>query len=219
MGSGRSFDGLAANYDRREALAGDPLEPWLRDALPAAGHTAVDLACGAGRHSVLLAERFDRVLAVDLSAEMIDLARQRRPAPNIDYRQGDLLDIDGRFDLVFCSSALHDVDDLDRALAHARSLVAPGGTALLADVVARRTPQRPWWLRTVALSSLPVDLLRRPRAALELYRLTRDPGWIAHLATDRYLTRAQFERRYRAHFPNAAFWRAGHLHACHWENR
>lgn len=219
MASTRSFDGLAENYDRREALAGDPLEPWLRAVLPAAGQTAIDLACGAGRHSILLAERYAHVLAIDISAQMIDLAKERRAAANIDYRQGDLLDIDGQFDLVFCSAALHDLDDLDQALAHIRSLVAPGGTALIADVVDRHEPQRRWWYRAVALFHLPIDLLRRPRAALELYRLASDPAWVEHLATDRYVTRAEFERRCRRHFPDAVFSRVKHLHACRWTNR
>jgi len=214
--SGRSFDGLAESYDRREALAGDPLETWLQAVLPCDGKTAVDLACGAGRHSILLAQRYDHVLAVDISGEMIELAKQRRPAPNIAYRHADLLDIDGRFDLVFCSSALHDIDDLDRALAHVRALVSPGGTALLADVVGGHSPQRRWWLHVVAFLHLPVDLLRQPRSALELYRLAREPAWIAHLATDRYLTRAELERRYRRHFPDATFSSAKHLHTCRW---
>ena len=71
----RSFDRLAEGYDRREELTGDPLERWLRRALPPHGESAVDLGCGAGRHSVLIAERYRRVLAVDLSRSMIELAR------------------------------------------------------------------------------------------------------------------------------------------------
>ncbi len=219
MRSDRSFDGLAESYDRRETLRGDPLEPWLRGALPAEGRTAVDLACGAGRHAILIAERCEHVLAVDLSHKMIELAKRRRPAANIDYRAADLIDINGQFDLVFCSSALHDVNDLDRALRHVRSLVAPGGKVILADVVGRLSPLPHWLHRAAALTYLPIELLRRRRDAFELYRLDSDPAWIAHLATDRYLSRSEFERRYTRHFPGATFSRAKHLHICSWDDR
>ena len=214
MRSDRRFDELAASYDRREALRGDPLEPWLRANLPAGGATAVDLACGAGRHAALIAERYDHVLAVDLSAEMISLARHRRPATNVAYRAADLLTVGGTFDLVFCSSALHDVEDLDRALRHVRSLVASGGTAIVADVVGRSLPV--WMLRALAVGQLAIDAVRRPADAVELYRLGTEPAWLAHLASDRYLARAQFEAAYARHFPGARFTRAKHLHVCRW---
>ncbi len=115
MRSERQLDELAENYDRREEIRGDPLEPWLRRALPPGGKAAVDVACGAGRHTIVLA--------------------QSRPH------------------------------------------------------------------------------------AVELYRLESDPAWTAHLATDRYLSRSEFERRYTIHFPGAAFHRAQHLHICAWEDR
>jgi SAM-dependent methyltransferase len=215
----RHFDALAENYDRREELRGDPLRPWLCRALPAVGGSAVDLACGAGRHTIVIAERYECVLAVDLSSEMIDLARRRRPAANIEYRTTDLLDVRGQFDLVFSSAALHDLPELDRALAHIRSLVAPRGTAIIADVVAPLSPVPSWMFRVGALIHLPIDLVRRRKEAFALYRLDTDPAWIAHLASDCYLSRAEFQRRYSAHFPGAAFYRARHLHICRWVNR
>lgn len=219
MGSERQFDQLAENYDRRGELLGDPLGRWLRGSLPAAGGTAVDLACGGGRHTIVLAERYERVVAVDLSSNMIELARRRRPAANVDYRTADLLDVSGEFDLVFCSAALHDVPDLDRALVHIRSLVAPGGNVIIADVVARFSPLPRSLFRAAAVLHLPLDLLRGRPGAIELYRLETDPAWITHLATDRYLSRPQFERRYRRHFPGAVFDRAKHLHICSWGDR
>jgi SAM-dependent methyltransferase len=215
----RHFDALAENYDRREELRGDPLGLWLRSALPAVGGSAVDLACGAGRHTKLLAERYQSVLAVDLSSEMITLARRRRPGANIEYRTADLLEVTGQFDLVFSSAALHDLPELDRAVAHIRSLVAPRGRAIIADVVAPLSPLPSWAFRAGALINLPIDLLRRGKDAFVLYRLDTDSAWIAHLASDRYLTRSNFQRRYSAYFPGAVFHPARHLHICCWVSR
>jgi len=214
----RRFDELAESYDRREELQGDPLAPWLCANLPGSGGAAVDLACGAGRHAAIVAERFDRVLAVDLSRDMIDLARRRRPVANVTYRQGDLHAIGGAFDLVFCASALHDVDDLDRALRHVRSLVAPGGMAILADVVSRLPVRPAWWWHARAAAQLAIDLARGRPGARERYRLSTEPAWVAHLASDRVLSRKRLQRAYARHFPGATFARAGHLHVCQWRD-
>jgi len=40
--------------------------------------TALDVGCGNGRHAELLAERADRVLALDASRGLLDAARERR---------------------------------------------------------------------------------------------------------------------------------------------
>jgi SAM-dependent methyltransferase len=96
----QSFDRVARDYDRLAELDGNALiGPRVASLLPArdrAAHgRALDLGCGAGRHTVLLAQRFAHVDAVDLSGPMIEVAQAGRPRPNISYRQADLLDVGG----------------------------------------------------------------------------------------------------------------------------
>ena len=86
----RTFDHLAARYDRISTLLGAELRAWLMFHLPARGDRALDLGCGTGVQTAMLADRFDEVLAVDLSAPMIDFARQRRPRSAVRYEQRDL---------------------------------------------------------------------------------------------------------------------------------
>jgi ubiquinone/menaquinone biosynthesis C-methylase UbiE len=93
----QSFDRVAEDYDRLGDLAGDNhVGRWLSDVLPLGGGCALDLGCGAGRHAVMLAERFEQVEAVDVSGAMIGLARKRRPRPHVTYRQADLLEVSTR---------------------------------------------------------------------------------------------------------------------------
>lgn len=132
----QSFDRTAADYDRLGDLGeNEAITSWLVNALPTAGRRAVDLGCGTGRHAVLLAGRFTRVDAIDLSLPMIEIARAKRSRPNLVYQQADLLDAAGcgDYDLVLSVMTLHHVPDLQAALARIKGLLAPGGRMVLVD--------------------------------------------------------------------------------------
>jgi len=98
-------------------------------ALPAVRRTALDVACGAGRHALLLARQGFDVLAVDVSDVAVALLRERAAADALRLRAARL-DLDeglpaGTFDVVTCTHFL------DRSLWPAlREAVAPGGLLL-----------------------------------------------------------------------------------------
>lgn len=214
---GQSFDRIAENYERRGELEGDLFGDWLQTALTASGGSALDIGCGAGRHAVVLAERFDHVDAIDLSGPMIELAQRKRARPNVTYRVSDLFDVTGEYDLVVSSAMLHHVPDLERALTHIASLVRPGGTALLADVTGIVSHFPRWLLRVEAVVRLGLDTVRRRPTARERYRLDTEPAWLDHMASDRFLTVSQFESRYGSVLRGATFPRAGFLAICRWK--
>jgi SAM-dependent methyltransferase len=217
----QSFDRLAADYDRYTSLEPPLILDWLLPQLPDHGRRALDAGCGSGRHALALADRFDMVVGVDRSQPLIDLARRTRPHPRVRYQAGDLLAIRDRegFDLVFSSTTLHHLPDLEAALGHLRRLVAPGGLVILVDNVAPRpTPPR-WVYRLGAVRDLPADLRRHGfRPAWWLLRFRTSAPWLDHLASDRYLSRQAFEQRYGAAFPGAQFSAFGHIHALVWRN-
>jgi SAM-dependent methyltransferase len=217
------FDRLAVNYYRRELLLGDSLGPWLGETVSAIAKSSVsasralDLTCGAGRHTVVIAENYDEVSGSDLSPEMIELAREHSQRANITYEVRDLFTLSGEYDLVFSSAAMHDMPDLDQTLEHIKGLVRPGGALIIADVTAKWSP-KPWlYYRWSPLYWLPLDLFRRPGVAWELYKLCTERAWVRHLSEDHYLSRPEFERRYSQHFAGATFHEARHLYACVWK--
>ena len=221
MSDWRSFDGFAADYDRFAALEPPRRLHWLLTRLPRHSRRALDAGCGSGRHTQALARRFDEVIGVDISAPLIDIAT-RRSGPNVHYVVSDLMafaDPDG-FDLVFSSTALHHLPDLDAALLHLRDLVRPGGMAILIDNVASRpTPPRSVHVFG-ALKDVPCDIARvGARDAAWLLKFRTSPAWLHHLASDRYLTRQAFEHRYGAIFPEARFESLGYAHGLVWEKK
>lgn len=198
----QSFDSSAATFVRLRELTSDldGFSSWLRAQLPD-GSSAVDLGCGAGEHARLLAERYERVLAVDLSAPMLAFAP---PHERVTYECRDLFDVEGQFDLVLTVNTLHHVD-VRAALRHIGTLVAPGGTAIVVDLirrlphVVRNTPV----LRAFTLLDLVRDLRHRSPAAWERFRLSNDRAWLAHMRSDRYPTMEEWREAFAAELPGA----------------
>ena len=219
----RSFDHLPEVFDRFAELLGGPLVDYLRPLLPAHGGRAVDLGCGTGQHAALLADHYDDVLAVDLSAPMLDLARRKRHRPNVRYEQRDLTAVtprrDGTFDLVFSAHALHHVPDLELSLIELRDLVRPGGQAVVIDNVDDRCQvPRAWFVRE-ARRALYADLRhrRRPvREAWETYRLSTHPGWLDHLTTDTFLPPSEWENTARRVLPRCSITPLYRARALYW---
>ncbi|MFZ2016397.1 MAG: class I SAM-dependent methyltransferase [Nocardioides sp.] len=101
---------------------------------------AVDVGGGTGRLSILLAGRVGSVVVVDPSAGMVQVARERIEAAGLGDRlravQADLTTdrLDGAYDVVWSSMALHHVQDLDGLLRSVAGLVVDGGRLAIADL-------------------------------------------------------------------------------------
>lgn len=200
------FDVLARRYQRYAEITDVLYRPWLRDALPARGGRALDLGCGSGRYSGLLADRCDSVLAVDAAAEEVAIAREERGRPNVDYRVRDLFDVtaerDGRFDVVLAVNTLFAVGDYPRVLPHVRDLVAPGGRLVAIEVV--NPPGRTrWWHRAQAfrVAAMMAARHRSPSVGGDVLSLRLHPVWLDHVTRNRPPSRPECHARYREAFP------------------
>ena len=103
-----------------------------------------DLGAGEGAFALLLAQRAKKVIAVDTSAKMIEVARdqaRRLGIDNLEYRLGDMeeLPIDSAaVDLVFFSQSLHHALHPERAISEAARILVPGGRIVILDLVRHR---------------------------------------------------------------------------------
>ncbi|MFI6318256.1 methyltransferase domain-containing protein [Nonomuraea sp. NPDC050556] len=99
----------------------------------APGATVADVGCGAGRAVTELAGRGLKAVGVDLSEQMIGVARERWP--ELDFRLGDAFHLpfeDGELAGYRADKVLHDLPDTGRAVKEARRVLAPGGRIVLA---------------------------------------------------------------------------------------
>ncbi|HEV2595537.1 MAG TPA: bifunctional 2-polyprenyl-6-hydroxyphenol methylase/3-demethylubiquinol 3-O-methyltransferase UbiG [Sphingomicrobium sp.] len=78
---------------------------------PLQGKRALDVGCGAGLLAEPLARLGARVTGLDASAELIAVAKAHatRSGLAIDYRAGELAELDERFDLVTCMEVIEHV--------------------------------------------------------------------------------------------------------------
>ncbi len=96
------------------------------------GLSGLDIGCGEGHNTRLLAGRCANVAAVDISDAFISHARQHEAeAPRgIDYRvasAGNLPFQDASFDFAVAFMSLMDIPDTARVLAEVRRIIRPGG--------------------------------------------------------------------------------------------
>jgi len=97
--------------------------------------TALDAACGTGRHSATLAALGHTVIGVDATEAMLSIARDK--VPGGDFRLGRLEALplaDSSVDLVTCALALTHVERLDPVIREFARVLRPGGCAILSDI-------------------------------------------------------------------------------------
>jgi demethylmenaquinone methyltransferase/2-methoxy-6-polyprenyl-1,4-benzoquinol methylase/ArsR family transcriptional regulator len=136
------FAAKAAEWDRIRAMHApdDQVEAAVLAMLGDAPVQALlDLGAGTGRMLELLAPLAVRAVGVDLSPDMLNLARARmdeRGLRNVQLRQGDVyappVERAG-YDLVVIHQVLHFLDDPGRALREAAGLMRPGGRLVVVD--------------------------------------------------------------------------------------
>ncbi|MFP4112973.1 MAG: arsenite methyltransferase [Spirochaetota bacterium] len=123
------------------------------------GEVVVDLGSGGGIDCFLAAARVGsegRVIGVDMTAEMIELARrnaERAEATNVEFRLGEIEHLpiaDATADVVISNCVINLSPDKPQVLAEAFRVLKPGGRLLVSDLVLE-SPLRPELRENVAL--------------------------------------------------------------------
>jgi demethylmenaquinone methyltransferase/2-methoxy-6-polyprenyl-1,4-benzoquinol methylase len=124
------FNEAARHYDfatRAMSLGQDMA--WKRqlvESLPSLDQPiCVDLACGTGDITFMLAEKYaaEKVVGIDLTEAMLELARKRNTANNVEFRRGDMgaTELPDHYaDIVTGSYAIRNAPDLKQALREIR---------------------------------------------------------------------------------------------------
>jgi SAM-dependent methyltransferase len=114
---------------------------WALDLVEAAamraGECALDVACGTGAVTRLLAERVKptgKVVGLDINPGMLEVARLAAPSQNIEWLEGSAVKMplpDATFDTVVCQQGLQFFPDKPAALSEMRRVLRRGGRLTL----------------------------------------------------------------------------------------
>jgi len=145
--AGAYFSRNAARWDEIRSLyvAEGDVEAAVRAAAgPGPFRRLIDLGSGTGRMLSLLGPDAGSALGLDLSQQMLNIARAQAQAEGltaVELRHGDIFDTrlpDGDGDLVVVHQVLHYLSDPAAAVAEAARLVEPGGRLLIVDFAPHR---------------------------------------------------------------------------------
>lgn len=185
---------------------------FLLKQLPSQCKTALDIGCGTGEFSRLLAKRVERVVAIDLSSNMIEVAKQRsRQFSNIDFQVADVLQWEPtaeQFDVIVSIATLHHLP-VESLLPNLKAILKPGGRLVILDLLEHENLRD----QLSDFIAVPLNWLSQ---VLNNQHLQQSPEAVAameeHLRTDHYLTLSQAQRIYtrslrRAKVRKHLFWR------------
>lgn len=135
------FRANAADWDRIRSLHIDEneVEGALRAALPQRIGTLLDIGTGTGRMLHLLADRIERGVGIDLSRDMLAVARANLALAGLRHchvRHGDMYRlpvVDAFADAVIVHQVLHYADRPAAVIAEAARVLRPGGVLVIAD--------------------------------------------------------------------------------------
>ena len=197
------FDRIARRYDLVNTVISMGTDAGLRRRTARAtglapGGSALDVACGSGKLTAELgriAGRSGRVVGIDFSPQMLEVARSEHPG--VEFLEGDALNLpfeDASFDASTIAFGLRNLADPVRGLREMLRVVKPKGYAVVLEFV--RPPRGPFgvayrwlYLRTLlpvvggALSGQPAAYrylsatVDSYRSADELQALAEVAGW------------------------------------------
>jgi ubiquinone/menaquinone biosynthesis C-methylase UbiE len=211
-------DQVCEDFDRIALLtethggAGDTYHRHIERHLPPRCESALEVGCGTGSFTRLLAGRARNVVAIDVSPQMIRLARQHSASyPHVDYVLGDVLRLAlpaESFDCIVSLATLHHLP-MEEALLKMKGALKTNGVLVIHDLVADQGLVD--GMRSALAYPLSVARRFRETGRLRQPREVRE-AWKEHGAGEAYLTLNEVREMCRRYLPGARihrhlFWR------------
>jgi SAM-dependent methyltransferase len=153
----KQFGAAARNYATSGVHSQGPdLEALVAAAAPAPGMRILDVGCGTGHTTMALAARGAAVTGLDLTEEMLAVAREEasRRGIAVGFELGlaeELPFPDASFDAVTSRVCAHHYRDAAASVREARRVLRSGGVHLVLDTVAPEPPLVDTYLNTLEL--------------------------------------------------------------------
>ncbi len=143
-------------YSSHTEIAGELLE--------LEGKTALDVGCGEGRFTAVLAARAAHVTGIDINQDSLDLAKAKAAGDGarVTWRNARAEDMpfdDSSLDVVVFSNSLHHIapEKMDTAIGEAGRVLKPGGVLYVMEPVAAGafSRRRAWSMTSATCAPAP----------------------------------------------------------------
>jgi 2-polyprenyl-3-methyl-5-hydroxy-6-metoxy-1,4-benzoquinol methylase len=165
-----------------QRIEDDHVQRYLFAAQHSPGKRVLDIACGSGAGSYMLAGtgRASRVVGVDIAPEAVAYARETYRLGNLAFEEGSIegYSTDQSWDLIVCLETIEHVADEGPVLENLRRCLRPGGVLLISSPNRPVTspsasiddaPQNTFHVREFTPEELKVRLLRAGFSGLKVY--------------------------------------------------
>jgi len=176
---------------------------YLLKYIPVHCIAALDIGCGTGGFARLLAGRSERVLALDFSPMMIQVAREKSAAfPNIAFQLADAVTYDlpdDTFDCIASIATFHHLP-MEEMFQKIRRALKPGGMLTILDLY------QPQGLGDLLSSVISVPLhlaIRLTKTGGMRQSAAAREAWRRHAPNDHYLTLREIRQICAASLPGA----------------
>jgi malonyl-CoA O-methyltransferase len=134
-----AYSEWSATYDSDRNLTRDLDQKVAREQLAGLRcQSILELGCGTGKNTALLASIGAHVLALDFSAGMIEIAKEKLVAPNVAFELADITSrwpvADRSYDLAVCNLVLEHIEDLNFIFAEASRVLVDGGRFFVCEL-------------------------------------------------------------------------------------
>lgn len=214
------FDRVAEEYDFVNSLLND--YTFFISNLSSSKGSALDIGCGSGILADELAKYYDKVVGIDISDEMLTIAKMKRLRSNTCFlnMNAERLNFDHKFDFIVSRTTFHHLNDIPSVINQMKDLLHEGGKIVIVDNVSEvETPAAHGYIIGAILEFIPQCFRFGIRNAVRIFRHSTSKHWLEHLAADKYLSEQKFHEIYGKLLPGCKFQRMGWAMGIVWEKK
>lgn len=101
-------------------------------------HRCLELGCGTGKNTGWLITKCNSILAIDISDEMLAIAKQKITDKKVSFINADITSdwdwVDQKFDLVVCSLVLEHIENIGAVINNIASHMTIGGVLYIGEL-------------------------------------------------------------------------------------
>lgn len=214
----RQFDQVAEEYDFVNSLLND--HTFFVSNMSLGKGRALDIGCGSGLLVDKLASYYDEVVGIDISDQMLNLAKVRRQRSNTAYLNMDAahLSFKEKFDFIVSRTTFHHLNNIPNVIKQMKGLLNDGGKIVILDNVSKvETPPTYAYILGAIQEFLPHCYKFGVKNAVRVFKHNTSKPWLEHLASDKYLSEQKYYDVYGQLLPNCRFQKMGWAMGIVWE--